>query len=55
VRREGPGVELVVSGLGLEYKAYDRAGREIKSERLADGSVRLHPSSTDLVVFKMGT
>lgn len=55
VRREGSRVELVVSGLGLEYKAYDRAGREIKSERLADGSVRLHPSSTDLVVFKMGT
>ena len=50
-------VELVVSGLGLglEYKAYDRAGQEIRGERLADGSTRLHSSSTDLVVLKMGT
>jgi hypothetical protein len=50
-------VELVVSGLGLglEYKAYDRAGQEIRAERLADGSTRLHSSSTDLVVLKMGT
>lgn len=50
-------VELVVSGLGLglEYKAYDRAGQEIRAERLADGSTRLHSPSTDLVVLKMGT
>ncbi|HOP59836.1 MAG TPA: DUF5695 domain-containing protein [Candidatus Saccharicenans sp.] len=44
-------VELVVSGLGLEYKAYDRAGQEIKGERLADGSIRFHSPSTDLVVL----
>jgi len=44
-------VELVVSGLGLEYKAYDRAGQEIKGERLADGSIRYHSPSTDLVVL----
>ncbi len=50
-------VELVVSGLGLglEYKAYDRAGQEIRAERLADGSLRFHSPSTDLVVLKMGT
>ena len=50
-------VELVVNGLGLglEYKAYDRAGQEIRAERLADGSTRLHSPSTDLVVLKMGT
>jgi len=54
-RRAKAEVELVVSGLGLEYRAYDRAGKEIRGERLADGSLRFHSPSANLVVLKMGT
>jgi len=44
-------VEMVVSSLGLDYKAYGRDGREIKGERLADGSLRFHFASTDLIIL----
>ena len=50
-------IELMVSGLGFECRAYNWAGQEIKGERLADGSIRFHFNSPSpgQVVLKMGT
>jgi len=50
-------IELMVSGLGFECRAYNWAGQEIKGERLADGSIRFHfhSPSPSQVVLKMGT